>query len=195
MTISSETGDWMSKIFDGLAGDDKSKVRIAANVFWTALVLVLSISSAGVGYFGAGGSISGLIGMGAQAGASASSSTGASVAATAANTVASASTFAAKAANVAAKMAKLLQFVQGVTMVAEGSAGVANSTYNYQAETLRADALEEKGEMLRLQKHIDDALESIQKVIDELQQGYSVLTSIIKAEHDTKTTLARKLGA
>ena len=191
MMISGETGGWMNKIFDGLAGEDKSKVRMGAMIFWTSLVILLSLGGAVAGGF-AGGA-----GAGAGAGASAASgaSAGATATATAANTTATAASTAAKFASLASKFSKILQVVQGAATMADGASGVANSVYTYQADILRADALEEKAEMLRLQKGVDDAIEAVQRVIDELQQGYSVLTSIIKAEHDTKTTLARKLGA
>lgn len=191
MMISSETGDWMNKIFDSFAGEDKSKVRMGAMIFWTSLVILLSLGGAVAGGFAGGAGA----GASAAAGAASGASGGATATATAANTTATAASTAAKFASLSSKFAKVLQAVQGATTMAEGAAGVANSVYTYEADILRSETLEEKGEMLRMKQSIEDALEAVQTVIDELQQGYSVLTSIMKAEHDTKTTLARKLGA
>ena len=191
MMISSETGDWMNKIFDSFAGEDKSKVRMGAMIFWTSLVILLSLGGAIAGGFAGGAGA----GAAAAGGAASGASGGATATATAGNTAATAATTAAKFASLSSKLSKILQVIQGAATVAEGSAGVANSVYTYEADILRAEALEQKGEMLRIQQAINDAIEAVQTVIDELQQGYSVLTSIMKAEHDTKTTLARKLGA
>ena len=191
MMISAETGDWMNKIFDSFAGDDKSKARMAAMIFWTALVILLSLGGAIAGGFAGAGAGGAAAGAGAASGASG----GATATATAANSAASAASTAAKFASIATKFAKVLQVVQGAATMADGASGVANATYNYQADTLRAEALEEKGEMLRLQQMVDDAIEAIQQAIDELQSGYSVAANIIKANHDTKTTLARNLRA
>ena len=191
MMISSETGDWMNKIFDSFAGEDKSKARMAAMIFWTAIVMILSIGGAVAGGFaGAGGAAAG-----AGAGVASGVSGGATATATAANSAASAASTAAKLASMASKFAKVLQVIQGAATVADGASGVANAAYNYEADILRAEALEEKGEMLRLQQMVDDAIEAIQQAIDELQSGYSVAANIIKANHDTKTTLARNLRA
>lgn len=191
MMISSETGDWMNKIFDSFAGEDKSKARMAAMIFWTALVILLSLGGAVAGGFAGAGAGAAAAGSGAASGASG----GATATATAANSAATAASTAAKFSSMAAKFAKLLQVVQGATTMADGASGVANATYNYQADILRAEAMEEKGEMLRMQKMVDDAIEAIQQAIDELQSGYSVAANIIKANHDTKTTLARNLRA
>ena len=192
MMASQEAGStWMMDIF----GDSKD-AKIGAMVFWTALVILLSVGGAVAG--GAAGAAAGAgasAGAGAANMASSGASTGASVSATAANSAATTATLAAKASNIASNLAKVMQAIAGAAMVGEGSAQIATSVYSYKADILRADAQEDRAFMLRIQQAIDDATESLANAIDELQQGYSIAASIIKANHETKTTLSRNLRA
>lgn len=196
MVASSETDNFMMKIFDGLeSGDDKKNARIGAMVFWAAVMIVLTLGAAVLtGGASTGGAAAGAASAATSTAAS-GTSTGASVAATAANTAASASTTATKIANIVLKLARIAQVISGASQVAEGSSQVATSVYNYQADIARAQAMENKADMLRIQQKIDDAVEAIQQVIDELQSGYSVLASIIRANHETKAALIGKMRA
>ena len=193
MMASQEAGStWMMDMF----GDSKEG-KIGAMVFWTALIVALSIGGAVAGGFaggaaGAGGAAASSASSGASTGASAAS-TGATVSATAANVAATASSTTAKVTNALSNLTRILQLVNGATMVGEGAASIANSVYRYEADTLKADAHAEKAFLLRIQQSIDDATESLQKAIDELQAGYSTAASIIKANHETKTQLLSKL--
>ena len=187
MMISSETNNFMTKIF----GDSKEG-KIGAMVFWTAIIMALSLGGAVAGGFA--GSAAGA-GAGVGAGLAAGSSSGATVTATGANTAATAATTAAKISAMLTKIAKIAQVIGGASQVAEGSAQVATSVYNYQADMFRADAMEDRAMMARLQQMLDDALEALQTAIDELQSGYTVAANIIKANHETKTTLARNVRA
>ncbi|MRI32158.1 hypothetical protein EOPP23_04000 [Endozoicomonas sp. OPT23] len=194
MIISSETDNFMMKIFDGLAGGDddkKQKARIGAMVFWATIMIALSLGAAAAGGFaGAGGAAASTAGA-----ATSGAATGAQVSATGVNTAAQATASAAKITAIVTKLAKLAQLVGGVSQVASGSADISTAAYTYQADIFRAEALEEKAELARIQQFLDDAMEAIEKAIDELQSGYSSLANIIKANHDTKTTLARNLRA
>lgn len=184
MMASAETGNWMMKMF----GDSKDAM-IGAMVFWSAVIVALSLGAAGAG---------GLAGTGGAAASTASStaaSTTATVTATATNTATTAATSAARVASITSKLAKALQLAGGASMVASGSAEAVSTTQTYEADTFRADAKKLQAEMLRIQQMIDDNIESIQKAIDELQQGYQVISSIMKANHDTKTTLSRNMRA
>ena len=198
MIVSSETDNFMMRIFDGLAGDsdeDKQKARIGAMVFWAVVMIALSAGAAAAGGFaGAGGAAASTAGA-ATAGTATGTATAASVTATGANTAATATATAAKITAVITKLAKLAQLIGGLSQVASGGADVGTAVHNYEADILRAEALEEKAEMTRIQQAIDDAMEALEKAIDELQSGYSVAASIIKANHETKTTLARNLRA
>ncbi|MGI9281194.1 MAG: type III secretion system translocon subunit SctE [Endozoicomonas sp.] len=195
MIISSETNNFMMKIFDSFAGDDKKNARIAAMVFWAVVMIALSAGAAAAGGFAGAGGAAASTASAATSGAATGTSTAATVTATGANTAATAATTAAKAAAIMTKLAKLAQLIGGASQVASGGADIGTSVYTYQADILRAEALEEKAEMSRIQQGIDDAIEAVQKAIDELQQGYSIAASIIKANHETKTTLARNLRA
>ena len=189
---SQEAGStWMMDIF----GDSKD-AKIGAMVFWTALVIALSVGGAA-----AGGAAGAAAGAGANAGGSAANvastgtSAGATATATAANSAATASNLTAKATNIASYLTKTLQVIAGMAMVGDGSAQIATSVYNYEAENLRAEAMEDRAFMLRLQQAIEDATESIAQAIEELQAGYQVAANIIKADHETKTNLLSKLKA
>lgn len=199
MQISSEAGStWMMDIF----GDSK-EAKIGAMVFWTALIVALSIGGAVAGGFAgaaAGGGAAGAnaASAGTSAGANAVStgaSTGATVTATATNTAATSSALTAKVTSGLNTLTRILQVVSGGAMIGDGSAQIATSVYNYAAENLRAEALEDRAFMLRLQQAIDDAVEAIGQVIEEMQAGYQVAANIIKANHETKSTLARNLRA
>ena len=189
---SQEAGStWMMDIF----GDSKD-AKIGAMVFWTALVMALSIGGAAAG--GVAGAAAGAGGNAAASAANTASSgtsAGATATATAANSAATGATMAAKATKIASYLTKALQLIAGASMVGDGSAQIATSVYNYNAENLRAEAMEDRAFMLRLQQAIDDATESIAQAIDELQAGYQVAANIIKADHETKTNLLSKLKA
>ena len=193
MIVSSETDNFMMEIFDSFASDEKGKrkARIGAMVFWASIMIALSLGAAAAGGFaGAGGAAASTASAAASTGA-----TGAQVSATGANTAATAASSAAKITAVLTKLAKLAQIAGGASQMASGGADIATAKYNYDADILRAEALEDKAHQARIQQAIDDAMEAIEKAIDELQSGYSSLANIIRANHDTKTTLARNLRA
>ena len=192
MVASSETNNFMIKVF----GDSKD-AQIGAMAFWTGLSIVLSLGAAGAasGTANAASTASKVAANAASSGAATGASTGASVTATATNTASTAAATTSKMSEMMNNLKKIAQAIQGAATMGDGSAQAASSTYSYQAENLKADALEEKAFMLRIQQQIDDAMEGIQRAIDELQSGYSVAANIIKANHDTKSTLARNLKA
>ncbi|WOG29311.1 type III secretion system translocon subunit SctE [Endozoicomonas sp. 8E] len=194
MTVSSETNNFMMKIFDGLAGDKDGEqdAKIGATVFWAVIMIALSAGAAFAGgVAGAGGAAAST----ASSSTAAGSSTAATVTATGANTAATTSAAVAKKIAIVTKLGQTAQLIGGAGQIASGGADIGTSVYKYQADTFRAEALEEKAEMVRIQKAIDDAMEGLEKAIQELQNGYSTAASIIKANHETKTTLARNLRA
>ena len=192
MQISSEVGStWMMDMF----GDSKD-AKIGAMVFWTALIVALSIGGAIAGGFaGAGAGAGGAAASGAANTASTGASAGATATATAANTAATASSLTAKVTSALNTLTKALQVIGGAAMIGDGSSQIATSVYNYEADTARAEAVENRAFMLRLQQSIDDATEAIAQAIEELQAGYQVAANIIKADHETKTNLLSKLKA
>ncbi|WP_062267260.1 type III secretion system translocon subunit SctE [Endozoicomonas arenosclerae] len=195
MIVSSETNNFMMKIFDGLAGDDKKGARIGAMVFWSAIMIALTAGAAVAGGFAGVGGAAASTASAATSGAATGTSTAATVAATGANTAATAASTASKITTILTKLAKIAQLIGGASQVASGGADVATSVYNYQADIFRAESLENKADLARIQQVIDDTIESIERALEELQSGYSVAASIIKANHETKTTLARNLRA
>lgn len=192
MQVSTEAGStWMMDMF----GDSK-EAKIAAMVFWTALIVALSVGGAVAGGFaGAGAGAGGAAASGAANTASTGASAGATATATAANTAATASSLTAKVTSALNTITKILQVVSGAAMIGDGSSQIATSVYNYNADMARAEAMENRAFMLRLQQAVDDATEAIAQAIDELQAGYQVAASIIKADHETKTNLLSKLKA
>ena len=187
MQVSSEVGStWMMDMF----GDSKDG-KIGAMAFWTALIVALSLGAAA-----AGGAAGGAAGASAATNTAASAtSTGATVTATAANTAATTSSVAAKVTTILNKLTKVLQLISGAAMIADGSAQIATSVYTHDAEMARAEAMENRAFMLRIQQAIDDATEALAQAIEELQAGYQVAANIIKADHETKTNLLSKLKA
>ena len=204
MQVSQEVGStWMMDMFG-----DSEDAKIGAMVFWSTLIIALSIGGAAAsGMAGAGASAAATAsnatnaastGAGAAAaGSSATSagSTGASVTATAANSTATATNATSKAMSTLTNIKRMMQVISGGAMMGDGAATVVSSVHKYNAEDLRAEAMEDRAFALRVQQQIDDAIEAIGAVIEELQAGYKVATDIIKANHETKSTLARNLRA
>ncbi|WP_252178923.1 type III secretion system translocon subunit SctE [Endozoicomonas sp. 4G] len=194
MTVSSETDNFMMKIFDGLASDEEGEkgAKIGATVFWATIMIALTAGAAVAGgAIGAGGTAAST----ASSSAATGSSTGATVTATGANTAAASSAAVAKNVAILNRVGQTAQWIGGAGQIASGGADIGTSVYKYQADQFKAEALDEKAEMVRIQKAIDDAMEGLEKAIEELQNGYSTAASIIKANHETKTTLARNLRA
>ena len=188
MVISSETNNFMTEIF----GDSKEG-KIGAMVFWTAIIMALSLGSMGVGKVAAVINAKANAAKAAAMAASAATSTGATVAATGSNTVAAASTAATQMSKFITMIGRIGQMIGGASMVGEGTSQVATSVYTYQADLLRVNAMEDRAMMARIQQMLDDAMESLQTAIEELQQGYSVAANIIKDNHDTKNLLNRNI--
>lgn len=182
MQVSAETGNWMMEIF----GDSK-KAKIAAMVFWSVLIMCMTVGAgklAGAGATAATAAQTTATGANAAAGAS----TGASVTASA-TTAATAAAKSAKIADMTARFSQGVKYAQAGAMIGDGAASAVATTYNYDADMLRAEAKELHAWILHNQHVLDDLTEDIQKVIDELQQGFSTIASIMKDNHETKSKL------
>ena len=81
----------------------------------------------------------------------------------------------------------------GAAAVGEGSSKVAAGVYTYEASMLQADSKEIKAKMLRLQQMIEDATESLQQALEDLQAGHSRIAAIMSNNDDTKKQLGRNL--
>ncbi|WP_419532978.1 type III secretion system translocon subunit SctE [Endozoicomonas sp.] len=184
MMVSSETGNWMMEMF----GTEQDQM-IGAMVFWSAVILVLTLgAAAATGIAGSGAAAANATASGAGAAAGGGGAGGASVTATA-TTVASAASRASRIASMAARFARILRITGGASMTGDGSASAVSTKFQYDADMLRAEAKELYAWMLHNQHLIDDLIEDIQKAIDEMQQGFSVIANILKDNHDTKTKL------
>ncbi|MFK0570977.1 type III secretion system translocon subunit SctE [Endozoicomonas sp.] len=182
MMVSSETGNWMMEMFG-----DSEKGQIGAMVFWSVLILAMTLGAAGI--TGAAGSAAATTNAaGAGAGAAAGGAGGATVTASAATAATTASRI-ARLTTMAARFSRTLRIAGGASMVGDGSASAVSTTYQYEADMLRAEAKELYAWMLHNQHVIDDLVEDIQKVIEELQQGFSAIAGILKDNNDTKTKL------
>ncbi|USE35286.1 type III secretion system translocon subunit SctE [Endozoicomonas sp. SCSIO W0465] len=191
MTVSSETGDWMNKgvaaMFEAF-GADKKGAMIGAMVFWSVVILALSLGGAAAGWSASAASTAAT----ATAQATAAGTGGAAAAATvtaSATTAATTTAKISKMAVMAARFSRLARITGGAAMVADGSASAHSTTMNYQADMLRAEAKELYAWMLANQHVIDGMTEDIAKVIEDMQQVWQVMTGMMKDNHDTMTKL------
>lgn len=92
-------------------------------------------------------------------------------------------------------MTRALQAVSGVTQVADGAASAVSTTYQYDADMLRAEAKKLHAWILRHQNAIDMMTEDLGRMFQELQSGMQVVSSIISGNHDTKTKMLGKIKA
>lgn len=191
MTVSSETGDWMNKgvaaIFEAF-GANEDQAMIGAMVFWSALILVMSLGGA----FAGGGASAAATAANATSQGTAAAAGGASSAATvtaSATTAATATAKTAKMAAVTTRCSQAARLTGGAAMIADGSVNVHITNLNYDADMLRAEAKELYAWMLANQHAIDNLTEDIQKVIEDMQQVWQVMTSMMKDNHDTMTKL------
>ncbi|ELT91541.1 hypothetical protein CAPTEDRAFT_188488, partial [Capitella teleta] len=191
MTASSETGDWMNEgvaqMFEAFGLSEKDAM-IGAMVFWSAVILVLSIGGAaavGAGSSAASAANVAANGAGAAAGGAAG---GASVTATA-TTAATAASKLSRMASMAARFARIARIAGGGAMVGDGSASAVSTTLQYQGDMLKAEAKELFAWMLANQHIIDDLVEDIRKVIEDMQQVWQVMTGMMKDTNETMTKL------
>ncbi|MGI2026810.1 type III secretion system translocon subunit SctE [Endozoicomonas acroporae] len=195
MTVSSETGDWMNKgvaaIFEAF-GANEDQAMIGAMVFWSSLILVMSLGGA----FAGGGASAAATAANATSQGTAAAAGGASSAATVTASATTAATATAKTAKMAAITTRCTQAARltgGAAMIADGSVNAHVTTLNYDADMLRAEAKELYAWMLANQHAIDNLTEDIQKVIEDMQQVWQVMTSMMKDNHDTMTKLNSSL--
>ncbi|WBA83002.1 type III secretion system translocon subunit SctE [Endozoicomonas sp. GU-1] len=196
MTVSSETGDWMNKgvaaIFEAF-GANEDQAMIGAMVFWSALILVMSLGGA----FAGGGASAAATAASATSQGTAAAAGGASSAATvtasATTTAATATAKTAKMAAITTRCTQAARLTGGAAMIADGSVNVHITNLNYDADMLRAEAKELYAWMLANQHAIDNITEDIQKVIEDMQQVWQVMTSMMKDNHDTMTKLNSSL--
>ena len=151
--------------------------EMTMSIVWTAITAILTVGAGFAASAGAGAS--------AAANAAAGGAKGAQVAATA-TTASSIASKTAKLSQIAAKLTRWGQITAGAAQVADGSASVVSTKHQYEADMLRAEAKEIYAFILRNQQKIDEFIEDIEKIIDELQQGHTTLTTIMKDNHDTK---------
>lgn len=183
MTVSAETGNWMMEVF----GTSKN-AKIGAMVFWSVLIMAMTLGAAGI--TGVAGSASAAANTTATgAGAAASAGGGTATVTASATTAATTAARSAKIAAMTTRFTKVVQVANGAAMVGDGSASAVSTTYNYDADMLRAEAKELHAWIMHNQHVIDDMVEDIRKVIEEMQQGYSVVASILKDNHETKSKL------
>ncbi|WP_257266652.1 type III secretion system translocon subunit SctE [Endozoicomonas sp. ONNA2] len=195
MTVSSETGDWMNK---GVAevlmgfGVEEDKAMLGAMIFWSSLILVMSLGGAAVGSSASTAATA----ASATAQASTAAAGGASATATvtaSASTAVSTTAKTAKMAAMSARFTKVARTAGGAAMIADGSASAHSTTLSYEADMLRAEAKELYAWMLANQHMINNLCEDIQKVIEDMQQVWQIMTSMMKDNRDTMTKLNSSL--
>ncbi|WP_066017101.1 type III secretion system translocon subunit SctE [Endozoicomonas atrinae] len=191
MTVSSETGDWMNKGFAELLmafGVEEDKAMIGAMVFWSAVIMILSIGGAAAGAGASAGSTAATAtaqGTSAAAGGASSAATVTASATTALTATARASRMAA----MASRFTQIARAVGGGAMIADGSASAHSTAMTYEADMLKAEAKELFAWMMHNQHIIDDMVEDIRKVIEDMQQVWQVMTGMMKDNHETMTKL------
>ncbi|WP_263082194.1 type III secretion system translocon subunit SctE [Endozoicomonas sp. Mp262] len=99
------------------------------------------------------------------------------------------------AASGASKMGALASrggmIISGGVAVADGGSQIAAGAYNLQASELQADAKETKAKMMRLQQMIEDATESLQQAMEDIQTGHARIAAIISNNDETKKGIMR----
>ncbi|WP_422489012.1 type III secretion system translocon subunit SctE, partial [Endozoicomonas sp. ALE010] len=127
------------------------------------------------------------------AAAAGGASSAATVTASATTTAATATAKTAKMAAITTRCTQAARLTGGAAMIADGSVNVHITNLNYDADMLRAEAKELYAWMLANQHAIDNLTEDIQKVIEDMQQVWQVMTSMMKDNHDTMTKLNSSL--
>lgn len=186
MTASNHSGNWMLEIF----GSDRDQI-LGAMIFWTVLITVMTLGSSAVA--GAGGSAGAAVNATAQgATTGAAGAGGASVSATAAN-AATTTAKVARITEIADKMSRAFKIIGGLSMVADGSASIAQTKYTYDAEMLKAEAKKLYAWILYNQQMTEDLAEDIQRVVEELAAGFDTIFAILKDNNDTKSYLIKNI--
>ena len=163
-----------------------SNNKLAAMIFLTSVVLILSLGSAVAGGISASGAAA------ANASASGTAASGATVSATA-TTAANASSLTTRIGTTVSYLDRALRLAQAGLMVADGAAGVVSTKHQYDADMLRVEAKKLYAWMIRHQHMIDDLVEDIKKAIEDAQKSWEVVVSGLKGINDTKTKLNKNI--
>ncbi len=166
-------------------GDGKNN-KLAAMIFMTSVVLVLSLGSAVAGGVAASGASA------ANASATGAAASGATVSATA-TTASNTASLSTRIGTAVSYIDKMLRISQAGLMVADGAAGVVSTKHQYDADMLRVEAKKMYAWMIRNQHMIDDLVEDIKKAIEDAQKSWEVVVSGLKGISDTKSKLNKNI--
>lgn len=164
-------------------GMSKNDAKMAAALIFNLSIMALQI----------GCSVGSMVGGIMQAGATAAQ-TGAQVA----NVATKAASTASNAASTASTTAKTIQNAISVASTATGSASLGStgvSTYmTHRSETSKADTTELEKFITQLQQRLEESQEELQKLLEQVENGTSIVADMISSATDTSSTIAQNIG-
>jgi hypothetical protein len=161
MQVSQETGGWMTKMF----GEDN---QLAATIFLTGLIVVLSLGAAAASGVSAAGSV-----------------------ATAAGRVATATE---KFVAITDKITKGVSLAAGATQMSSATANGIAAHQRYEATNLSADAKEERAKWMKVQLFIDENMKLLIKMISNMNAPIQDIIDAYKTTADSKSKVLRNFN-
>lgn len=95
---------------------------------------------------------------------------------------------------IAQLIAALSTVVGGLSTVGVGGANIASSVYNKEAGDAQADAKKIEAELLNAQAAVDEEMKRLRKMMEEVQEGFSICMDIMNNATQAKQTVAQKLA-
>ncbi len=174
--------------FAELVGADAGQSAIISMVFSVAFTITIGIVSAvASGGSSAAGSAVNVAGKVTTTGAQTASQ------------VAKAVQTAEKTANTMVRAAKIAQglagVVQGATTVSTGALGIAKAADERDIEHARAGKKEIDALLVKLQQQMEENTEEMKKVIEQIMDGYNIVSAMFNDAANSRQQLAANIGA
>ena len=112
-------------------------------------------------------------------------------ASSAADTAAQTTARSARMVRVANRVRVVAQFAQAVPQAGGGAAQITTSDYRYQAAQARADATEERADMLEAQEITYEEMRHIAKLLEQMQAAWATAMSTVDDRAATRMQVAR----
>ena len=120
-----------------------------------------------------------------------------SVGSCAAGSAGQGATAAAQSASKIASMARVAknvsQVAQGGAKITEGAVEVSAAVDKFEGEKYRSDAMKDLAFQTKMQFFIEDAIESIERAIKEINEGQEIASTTMKAALDSKYSVAKNI--
>lgn len=156
-----------------VAGADEMQAAIVATAFTVAATIAIAVAS---------------IVLTAGAG------TGTAVA-NVANSATKVTDTAVKTMNTAAKITQAVgSMTQAATSISSGGIGIAKAYDDRAIENLRADKREIDALLIKLQQKMEEEREEIRKVIEQIMDGYNVVTQMFASAAESRQQISVNIG-